>query len=100
MPLWDGAVPRVQGKGQECLVDVLPSLWLGVHVSEKRDLLQKAEGARGADPSLPASKEYSVSLWLVAAPMDTEPHVSPRGKVCDHLARHRTGLQGWPDGRL
>lgn len=87
-------------------MDVLPSLWLGVHVSEKRDLLQKAEGARGADPSLPTSKEYSVSLWLVASPWTQSRMSHPEGRYATTLhvttqasrAGRMAGSEMWEDG--
>lgn len=66
------AVPRMQGKGQERPVHVLPSLWLGVCVSERPDLLQKAKRSRGTDSSLPVLRVGGVSLWLVAAQLDAE----------------------------
>lgn len=87
------AVPRMQGKGQGRLVHMLPSLWLGVYVSERPDLLQKAKRSQGTDSPLPVPRVGGVSLWLVAAQLDAEGGYTTTLRLCD------TSVSGRPAGR-
>lgn len=74
----DRAVPRMQGRGRERPLDILPSFLFGVRVSEMGFASKGQESLRYRS-ILPVPRVGGVSSGLVATRVGAEPRVSHEG---------------------